>query len=90
MSAPTHSRAVAREAGSIAVLATPLSLIWVAALSRWLPPGPAAIDDLVIPAIAFPLVWLACFMTLFASARPRRARWGAVALTVFAALALVL
>lgn len=37
------------------------ALVIMMAMTRWLPPGPAHVDHIVIPVILFPLIWAAVF-----------------------------
>ncbi|SFR85352.1 hypothetical protein [Sphingomonas jatrophae] len=45
-------------AGPGAVL---VALVVMAGMTRWVPPGPAGIDNLVVPLVLVPLIWAALF-----------------------------
>ena len=57
------------------------ALIVVAGATQWFPSGAAGIDHIVLPALVFPLVWLA-FVVGLLGARERRTAWGISALLV--------
>lgn len=75
------------------VLAGPLALIATCAAvlggAVWLPPGPAQVDNLVLPVVLFPLLWAAVF--LYACVEPRLLRGYAIVGTlILVNLALVI
>jgi len=62
-------------AGALGTLLASLgfALVVIAGASKWLPPGDAGIDHIVVPIIAFPAVWITFALTLYGTERPRRA-----------------
>lgn len=43
------------------LMALILAIVIMASMSLWLPEGPAAVDNLIIPLVIFPLIWALCF-----------------------------
>ena len=54
------------------------SVLVMASLSTWLPPGDARVDNIAIPLVLFPLIWA----VLFFHASLARRLWRAAALSV--------
>ena len=54
-----------------------LALVVAGGSTHWLPRGAAGIDHLVVPLVAFPVVWVAFALTLFAARRRARA-WAVI------------
>ncbi|HJL18808.1 MAG TPA: hypothetical protein RMH99_24310 [Sandaracinaceae bacterium LLY-WYZ-13_1] len=52
--------------------------IVTAGATKWLPAGRAGIDHIMVPIVAFPVVWVVFALVLYA-ARRRGVAWAAVA-----------
>ncbi|MEL6186514.1 MAG: hypothetical protein AAFU79_17975 [Myxococcota bacterium] len=49
------------------------SIVIVAGATKWLPPGAAGVDHIVLPIIFFPVVWIVAGLGVYATRRRRRA-----------------
>lgn len=71
-----------RRAVAALLFAFVAAVIVVVGSTRWLPQGRAGIDHVVFPLLAFPAIWIAFALGLFAARRPRRAWLLAVVITL--------
>ena len=60
-----------------------------AGAAKWVPAGPAKIDNIIIPIVVFPIVWVTFALGLFAARRRGRA-WAVVGAITGAHVALIL
>ncbi|MEM7151290.1 MAG: hypothetical protein AAF799_00535 [Myxococcota bacterium] len=70
----SRPRSLARQAVSCLTVSLLFALVVVSGATQYLPPGAANIDHVVVPLVAFPLVWVA-FATYTFGARDRRRAW---------------
>ncbi len=49
------------------------SVVVVAGATKWLPPGNAGIDHIIVPIVIFPVVWIIAALGLYAARRRGRA-----------------
>jgi hypothetical protein len=92
MSARDSTEVLPRELAVDVLAALVVALLVVCGASVWLPAGRGGVDHLLLPAVAFPLIWVALALALFAGPHRRRARVvvGGLALLSIVTLALEL
>ncbi|MEM9188115.1 MAG: hypothetical protein AAGF12_02975 [Myxococcota bacterium] len=71
---------------SVPVASFVCALIVMIGSTQWIPPGPGNVDNLVFPAIAFPLLWVGYVLVLTGSRRRRTAWLIVLGLTIAGAL----
>ncbi len=74
MPSPSPTERLPREALAAVLGAFVVALLIACGASVWLPLGRAGVDHLMLPSIAFPLVWVGCGVGLYAAPNSRRAR----------------
>lgn len=75
MTSATRSTALAAVLQALGTLLITLvfALVIIAGATKWLPPGAAGVNHIIIPIIAFPLVWIVCALALYGAERRGRA-----------------
>lgn len=68
------------------VLAGPWTLaaafVVMAAMAVWMPGGPAQVDNLIVPLVLFPLIWVVLFLMAYLDPSIRRAATISIALVI--------
>ena len=90
MSVRDSNKPLPRQAAVAGLAALLVALLVVCGASVWLPGGRGGVDHLLLPAIGFPLIWVAIAIALYAAPDRRRARLivGGLALLSVATLVL--
>ncbi len=57
------------------------SVVTMAGMATWLPPGVAGVDNLILPLVMYPLVWAAFFFSACLDSNLRRAATVSFAIT---------
>ncbi|MEM7079047.1 MAG: hypothetical protein AAF513_10505 [Pseudomonadota bacterium] len=67
-----------------------VAIIVMAGMATWLPPGPAQVDNMILPLVLFPLIWAVLFFAASLDPDLRRATWISVGVAALNVVLLVL